>query len=137
MGKDRSYSTAIHILTVLGFHYPELVSSEALAKGLKTNPGLIRRVLLKLSDQGLVISIKGKGGGNRLAKSADKISLEEVYLAMKEGPLFGSFDKEPFKACKVSCNMGQVLREVYGGLEEDLKKSMRKIKLSKIMSQFV
>jgi len=137
MSKDRSYSTAIHILTVLGFNGPELVSSEALAKGIKTNPGLIRRVLLKLSEHGLVVSSKGKGGGNRLAKSAESINLEDVYLAIKDRPLFGSFDKQPFKACPVSCNIGKVLTDIYGRLEGDLRKNMKKVKLAKIMKELL
>lgn len=135
MSKDRSYTTAIHILTSLAFQEGRLVSSETLAKGLQTNPGLIRRVLSKLSDKGLVESVKGKGGGNKLAKSPSKIDLSEVYLAVKEGPLFGSFDKEPYAACKVSCNIGGVLTGLYSELEEDLIKSMKKIKLSKVMGR--
>ena len=62
MGKDRSLTTAIHILAALAHQYPNLMSSEDLAVGIKTNPGLIRRVILKLSEQGLVESVKGKGG---------------------------------------------------------------------------
>lgn len=135
MSKDRSFSTAIHILAMLAYREPELLSSETMAIGLKTNPGLVRRILSKLSNKGLITSIKGKGGGNRLAKPAGKISLEDIYLAVKEGPLFGSFDKEPFAACKVSCNMGDVLTEVYSGLEEGLLEKMRKVKLTKIVKQ--
>ena len=134
MSKDRSLSTAIHILTILAYRDPELMSSETMALGLKTNPGLVRRVLSKLSDKGLVVSIKGKGGGNRLAKPASKISLEEIYLAIKDGPLFGSFDKEPFQACKVSCNIGDVLTSVYEEVEGGLLDKMKKVKLSRIMN---
>jgi Rrf2 family protein len=133
VGKNRSLSTAVHILAALGVNDPTLVSSDDLAVGIKTNPGLIRRVLVKLSAHGLVESVKGKGGGNRLAKSPDKISMKDIYLAVIEGPLFGSFDKDPFKACFVSCNIGRVLTDVYDGLEDDLVKSMGKVKLSKII----
>ena len=137
MSKDRSLSTAIHILTVLAYRSPELVSSEFLATGIKTNAGLIRRVLLKLSEHGLVVSTKGKGGGNRLAKPADKISLEDIYVAVKDSPLFRSFDKEPFESCSISCNIGVVLTDVYDDLEGELKKKMKKVKLSKIIGEIV
>jgi Rrf2 family protein len=134
VGKNRSLSTAVHILAALGVNDPNLVNSDDLAVGIKTNPGLIRRVLVKLSEHGLVESVKGKGGGNRLAKSPDKINMKDIYLAVMEGPLFGSFDKDPFKACFVSCNIGRVLTDVYDGLEDDLIKSMGKVRLSRIMS---
>ena len=110
MSKDRTFSTAIHILAALDHQHPKLLSSDDLSKGLKTNPVLIRRILSKLSQAGLIESIKGKGGGNQLAKPATKVDLESVYLAVKDGPLFGSFDKEPFEACSVSCNLGKSLR---------------------------
>ena len=135
MSKDRSLTTAIHILAALGYRYPELVSSDDLAVGIKTNPGLIRRVILKLSEHGLVESVKGKGGGNRLAKTPDKIDLDDVYLAVKDNPLFGSFDKEPFKACPISCNIGGLLTDIYGGFENELLKNMKKVKLSEIINR--
>ena len=106
-----------------------------MAMGLKTNAGLVRRLLSKLSQHGLVTSIKGKGGGNRLAKPADKITLDQIYLAVKDGPLFGSFDKEPYEACKVSCNMGRVLTGIYDDLEAGLLEKMRKVKLTKILNE--
>lgn len=134
VGKDRSLSTAIHIMTVLAYGHPETISSNAIALGLRTNPGLVRRVLLKLADKGLVVSSKGKTGGHRLARPADKISLDEIYLAVKEGPLFGSFDKEPYPSCKVSCNIGPVLTDTYAGLEVGLLENMRNVKLSEVLS---
>lgn len=135
MAKDRSYSTAIHILTTLAYHAPEMLSSDALAKGLKTNPALVRRVLCKLSEQGLVESVKGKHGGNRLARSAREINLREVYLAVHEGPLFGTFEKEPYEPCPVSCQIGKVLERYYKQLDQDLQKGMSKVRLSQILRE--
>ena len=134
MSKDRSFSTAIHILAMLAYRHPDQLSSETMAIGLRTNPGLVRRTLLKLSAKGLIATSKGKGGGSQLAKPPSKISLEDIYLAVKEGPIFGSFDKEPFELCKVSCSMGSVLANIYDELEQDMMVKMRKIKLTKVIS---
>ena len=134
MSKDRTLSTAIHILAVLGVHDPELVSSETLARGIRTNPGLIRRLLVKLSEAGLVVTTKGKNGGSRLARKASQITMEDVYMAVKDSPLFGSFDKDPFKACFISCKIGSVLENMYGDFENELKKKMKRTKLSQLMS---
>ncbi len=135
MTKDRTLSTAIHILCILGVLRDELVSSTHIAKSLQTNPGLVRRMLLKLSESGLIESTKGKGGGSKLAKSADKITLDEIYKAVSYGPIFGSFEKEPYQPCNISCSMGGILKDVYDNLEYDLQKSMKKIKLSEIISR--
>lgn len=133
MAKDRSYSTAIHLLTTLAYHYPEQVSSEDLAKGLKTNPAFVRRVLCRLSQKGLVISAKGKYGGNRLARDPKQIDLQQVYLAINDGPLFGTFEKEPHRPCPVSCRIGGVLEKVYAKFDRDLQKGMSQVRLSQIL----
>ena len=135
MSRDRSFSTAIHIMTVLAYGEPNLISSQSISIGLRTNPALVRRSLLKLSENGLVISTKGKGGGNRLAKPADQINLKDIYLAVKEGPLFFPFDKEPYEGCEVSCNIGCILTDVYSDLEKSLLDKMRKVTVAKILSE--
>lgn len=135
MTKDRSLSTAIHIMMNLAYQSERLVSSEELALGLKTNPGLVRRILSKLSSAGLIETVKGKNGGSRLARSASSIYLNEVYLAVHEGPLFGSFDKDPYKSCPVSCKMSGILRNLYDDLEDGLVKNMNKIKISELVNK--
>ncbi len=133
MSKDRRFSTAIHILTVLAFGAPDLVSSQSISLGLRTNPALVRRVLTKLSESGLVVSTKGPGGGSCLAKPADEISLRDVYMAVREGPIFGSFDKDPYSGCKVSRNIGGVLTNVYSELEETLMAGMDEVTIARIL----
>ena len=137
MSKDRSLSTAIHILTTMAFHDGALLTSAELAQGCQTNPGLIRRMLSKLSDGGLIECTKGKNGGCKLAKPAKQISLKDVYEAVKDGPLFGSFDKDPLNICVISCNMGKTLTGVYKNLETDLLKSMKKIKIDDVLKSIV
>lgn len=135
MTKDRSFSTAIHILVSLAYQTPNQVSSEELAAGLKTNPALVRRVLSQLSKGGLVNSSRGKGGGSTLAKSAEKITLQDVYIAMEEGPLFGSFDKAPLKQCPVSCNIGGTLETLYAELEDGLLKNLKGISIRDVLGR--
>jgi Rrf2 family protein len=134
MRRDHSFTTAIHLLAALAYQAPALVSSATLARGMKTNPSLVRRVVGKLVRAGLVTTVQGKSGGITLAKPASRIDLEQVYQAMRDGPLFESFEKEPFSPCPVSCGIGGVLEAVYQQLEADLEKGMKKIKLSRIVS---
>ena len=135
MTKDRTLSTGIHILCILGVLENEFISSTHLAKSLQTNPGFVRRILLKLSDSGLIITTKGIGGGSKLAKPANKITLDEIYKAVSSGPIFGTFEKEPYQSCNISRSMGGILKDVYANIDSDLQKSMKKIKLSEIISR--
>jgi len=58
-----------------------------------------------------------------------------VYAAVKEGPLFATFEKEPLAACPISCNMGEVLEDLYSDLEGDLVKKMKRIKVDDLLER--
>ena len=135
MSKDRSLSTAIHILVSLAHNEGNLVNSEELARGLCTNPGLVRRVLSKLSQAGFIETVKGQSGGSRLAKRSEDIYLNEIYIATMDKPLFGSFDKEPYKPCPVSCNMNTILSGLYDELESHLLEKMKTINLATLVKK--
>lgn len=133
--KDRSFATALHILTALAYAYPERLCSDTMAKGAQTNPGVIRRILAKLSKAGLVDTLKGKNGGTALGRPCNQISLLEIYEAVNESPVFASFDKDPYKPCPVSCQIGGILSEVFEEIEEPMLKKMNQTKLSKILER--
>lgn len=135
MSKDRSFATAIHILTALAYQAPKLVTSEELAMGLQTNAGLVRRMVGKLAAAGLVDTTLGKSGGSTLKKNPKDITMAEIFLAIQDAPIFGTFDKEPFKNCKVSCNMGDVLEKLFSELEAGLVRDMNKIRLAHVLDQ--
>ena len=135
MTKDRTLTTAIHILTALAYRQPELVNSEYLANSLQTNPGLVRRVLSKLVKARLVESVKGKHGGYRLVHPAESINLKMIYDAVDAGPIFRSFDKEPFTLCPVSCQIGSVLFGLYEDLEEALLSKMAEMPLASLVDE--
>ena len=135
MTKDRTLTTAIHILTALAYRQPRLINSDYLASSLQTNPGLVRRVLSKLVKASLVESVKGKHGGYRLALPAESINLKMIYEAVDAGPLFRSFDKAPFALCPVSCQIGDILGDVYKELEDSLVSKMAETPLVKLVNR--
>lgn len=55
-----------------------------IAEHAGTNPVVVRRVLGKLREAGLVTSEKGPSGGWRLARDPRQITLADVYLALGE-----------------------------------------------------
>ncbi len=134
MTKDRTLTTAIHILSALAYT-DMLLNSEGLALGLQTNAGLVRRILTKLSKSGLIVTTKGKHGGSKLLIPPKDITLKQIYTAVDAGPLFQTFTKEPFERCKVSCQIGGILDNVYEELENDLLKNMETITLSQIVTK--
>ena len=135
MTKDRSLTTAIHILCSLAVLDQRRLTSNDLALTLKTNSGLIRRVLSKLSSHGFISTIKGKNGGSMLSMPADKINLKMIYQAVNSGPLFNTFSKAPFQPCRVSCQIGGIMENVYGELEEHLLNDMARQTLAQIVGK--
>jgi Rrf2 family transcriptional repressor of oqxAB len=79
---DVRFSSTLKAMLLLG-HADEqgspVLSSTQLARSLKTNPSLVRKMMVPLVRDGLVASIKGRGGGVRLGRPTDQITLEEIY----------------------------------------------------------
>lgn len=59
-------------------------TSSSIAEHAGTNPVVVRRVLGKLREAGLVVSEKGPSGGWCLARDPKDITLADVYLALGE-----------------------------------------------------
>lgn len=77
--------------------------SYRLAKNLATELGLpgpfLAKILQSLGHAGILESQRGPGGGFRLNRSSESITLKEIVVAM-EGP-------EPFEACLLGHHGGQ------------------------------
>lgn len=124
---DTRFSVSIQIMMTLAWHKDELLNSEFLANVLNTNATFIRKLVSNLVAAGLVTSFRGKGGGIKLAKSPDKISLKEIYIAAtEEKTLITSHKKPVLKACPVSCSFEDIICDVVDGIETATKSFLGK-----------
>src|SRR3954466_5250611 len=103
------FAVAIHILTMLEQSRGEPVTSEYLAGSVNTNPSLIRRLLTQLARAGLTTSQMGTGGGALLARSAQDITLLDVYRAIDETQGVLPLHPSPNPRCPVGRNIQTVL----------------------------
>lgn len=60
------------------------MTSEEMAACVGTNPVVIRRTFAGLREAGIVSSVKGHGGGWRLARPASEVTLAEIQRAIGE-----------------------------------------------------
>lgn len=60
------------------------VTSDELAESIGTNAVVVRRVLARLKDAGLVESRRGVGGGTVLARDPQLINLRQAYESVYE-----------------------------------------------------
>jgi len=72
----------------LAQHRDEPVLSRDIARELRIPEHFLAKILQDLSKNTLLQSFKGRGGGFKLARSADDIKLLEVVQAI-DGPQFG------------------------------------------------
>lgn len=132
---DQRFSTAVHIMTVLAFQECEngrLYTSDLVAKSLRTNATVVRRLVSRLVEAGLVKSYKGKSGGIELGKCPNEISLRCIYEAVAERNLISKPDRKALKACAVSCSMATLMGEVIEGVETNSKKYLEGISLKSL-----
>lgn len=81
---DLRFSTALQAMLLLANavrNGEPLVSSAQLGECLRTNPSFVRALLAPLFQAGLIETTRGRNGGVRLAKDADRITLWDVHQA--------------------------------------------------------
>jgi Rrf2 family protein len=105
------FAVAIHVLTLLTQNPDEPATSEYIASSVNTNPVVIRRALGGLRRAGLVRSQGGAGGGWRLARDAEAITLRDVYHAVEEEDeaVFPLHHRPPNPNCPVGRNIQRAL----------------------------
>ena len=102
---DVRFSSALKVMLLLG-HAEEkgspILNSTQLARSLDTNPSLVRKLMVPLVQDGLVTSIRGRSGGVRLGRSADQITLGEIYRSsIGDKPLWAPRPEGP-RECLVT-----------------------------------
>ena len=81
---DLRFSTALQM--VLGVALADKddfrCTSRTLAEGLGTNASFVRKLLIPLTREGMIVVAIGKGGGLHLGRAAEQITLRDLYLAV-------------------------------------------------------
>lgn len=110
MNKDTRLSDVLHVL----LHMDQVdapLTSEVLARSMGTNPAVFRRTMAGLREAGLVQSEKGHGGGWRLSRSLEEITLLAVYRALGCPTLFSIGNRSRHSECLVEKNVNAVVED--------------------------
>lgn len=130
MAPNSRFAVAVHVMTVLAHNQRTWVSSPALAGSVRTNPVVIRRLLIRLRRSGLIRAQTGKSGGVQLARRPESITLLDIFRAVEGGSPFVLPDKPENKACEVSCAMKSLLSTVLAETDRAMSNSLEKVRLS-------
>lgn len=121
------FTIAIHMLACIDIFQDRFkITSEFLSSSINVNPVIIRNILLKLRNAGIVKVQRGSGGAS-ISKDYKDITFLDIYNAVEcidKGTLF-HFHENPNKECPVGRNIHNVLDgkliEVQNALEDELK----------------
>src|SRR5258706_3101561 len=72
---NNQFSVGVHIMTALGDHHGEQVTSAHLTASVRAHDSQVRSVLSKLVKAGLVVTCRGRNGFSSLSRPANKISM--------------------------------------------------------------
>ncbi|WP_411675151.1 RrF2 family transcriptional regulator [Cohnella faecalis] len=94
-----------------------MASSEEIAANVCTNPARVRKVMSCLRKNGIVDTREGSGGGYKLCKPPERLTLADVYRALAAGSLAPSWcSGNPEGDCVVQLpTMGEVMDSVFCG----------------------
>jgi Rrf2 family protein len=125
MSRDTRLSTAIHILMVLFGAKDKLTQSDYIAGSVNTNPVIIRRLLGMLKEAGIIEVVAGKNGGSKLLKSAEDITVWDVFIAVQNTDLFFQNSNEPNKKCPVGQKINLCLNDFYAEVHETIEGKLK------------
>ena len=128
------FSLAVHVLCLLATQPEERITSGFLAVSIGTNPVVIRRLMAKLRQAGLVTSKGAAGGGWMLAKPAVKISLTSVRSALEDEVAMRMHKESPHSDCVVGMGVHQALNLVYGHVDTAIDKALAHVSVADVLA---
>ena len=133
MKRDSRLSNMLHGLLHMAEHETRTgsaMTSDQLSVCLSTNPVVVRRTMAGLREQGLVASEKGRGGGWRLAKSLDQVTLGQVNTALGEPGLIPEAPPVEAESCLIEAAVNDALGETYAAARALLVARLNEITLA-------
>lgn len=125
MKRNSRLSLALHSLSHMAIDPDRMRTSADIADHAGTNPVVVRRVLGKLREAGLLSSEKGHAGGWCLAKDPESITLADVYLALGERFVSGGMSDGNPSSCHVEEDLHARVTEVLDDIEASLVERLR------------
>ncbi|MEM6385619.1 MAG: Rrf2 family transcriptional regulator [Pseudomonadota bacterium] len=134
MKRNSRLSLALHTLSHMAGDPARVRTSADIADHAGTNPVVVRRVLGRLREAGLLLSEKGHAGGWRLARQPETITLADVYVALDESLVTSEPDDVPCE-CSVEHALHRRVTSVMQEIEQSLIARLSETTISEVRGQ--
>ncbi len=134
MSANSRFAAAIHVLALLALDNRPLTSQD-IADSVNTNAVVIRRILGRLRQAGLVRTRRGVGGGTRLARHPAEITLLDVYQVVEHSDLLARHPSSPNSCCACAQGLQPVLTGVFRRMETAIEDVLTATTLAQVVGQ--
>lgn len=117
MNPDGRFPRVLHVLIHMALR-DRVMSSTEIAQMLTTNAVVVRRMLAGLRNGGFLETSKGPGGGWRVVKSLDAMTLHEIFDALDRPGLNVADTTRDHPGCPVEAAVNVALAEVDDAVTE-------------------
>ncbi|MEM6371486.1 MAG: Rrf2 family transcriptional regulator [Pseudomonadota bacterium] len=131
MKRNSRLSLALHTLSHMAGDPSRVRTSADIADHAGTNPVVVRRVLGRLREAGLLQSEKGHAGGWKLARAPERITLADVYLALDES-LIATDGMDDVPTCSVEHALHRQVSSVMQDIEQSLIERLSQTNISEV-----
>jgi Rrf2 family protein len=134
MAANTRMATAVQILCVIAYTGPAGTNSEVIAKSLRTNPVVVRRLLKSMEHGGLVEIRPGKDGGVQLAREPGAISLDQIYKAVESDSGVFALRPKGNPNCPVDRRMKALLTPILVATNDAVERTLSQTTLDNLMA---
>lgn len=133
MKDNGRFILAIHMLTLLAEKQVPL-SSNIIALSAGVNAVTVRKLMGQLREAKLIHTQTGVKGGTTLAKDASKITLKDVFMAVRDDSLFGVYSDNPSQECSVGRNLKSTLSHLLRDPVNSMINSLDNITITDVLN---
>ena len=130
------FATALHILTLLADSEGDWLSSDWIARSINVNPVIVRKELSVLIEAGFVQSRKGKVGGYAMLINGANITLDQIYLTVKNTEVLGKKNLNPSPKCPIGKDINQILDGLFSEIDHAVVDELRGKTLENFVAAF-
>ena len=133
MATNSRLASAVHIMSFVAYAGDEGTTSEAIAKSLRTNPVVVRKILKLLEREGLVALRQGRHGGVGLGHPASSITLGQIYKAVENESGVFAMRSQVHEGCVVACAMKGRLGPIFNAANDAVEQALSKTSLADLV----